>query len=388
MCFSNREYSWFSAAKNDDLEYIVKNVKKMGRSIDKRKTDYENHIYNGFTALHYACMFGCHHLLSLLLLIEYDILTSEEQLIAAPGISQSSKFQLLKGSNFMQIAMLSKNIELINEALEYINYIDNFQWYPPICKIYSTLSIASICAYEEASIIFKTQSIIESEIDFQIQGLKTPLALSAKYANHFAMKSFLNLCSDQRYKASVFYMALQKDCEKSVLNLINEAKCGDKSKTKEYFLKIIEKASNDQYYGQFAKLFEDSPNNQVQTTTLSFENNKQLQSKSVLRSKSIASKKSIIIPLSRRATTNQILEDAGLINDDGEINLLAITASKISLIRQDLGFDDSFIQPSTQKQLLMKDFVEATIHEQVEQENKTQQTAEIPSEYSLYQEKQ
>ncbi|CAL6038550.1 Ankyrin_repeat protein 1 [Hexamita inflata] len=286
MCFSNREYSWFSAAKNDDLEYIIKNVKKMGRSVDNRKTDSENNIYNGFTALHYACMFGCHHLLSLLLLIEYDILTSHEQLIAAPGISKSSKFLLLKGSNFMQIALLSKNIELITEALDYVNYIDNFQWYAPTCKIYSTLSIASICAYEEASIIFQTQSIIESEMDFQIQGLKTPLALSAKYSNHYAMKGFLNLCSDQRYKASVFYMALQKECDKTILNIFNDAKCGDKTKTKEYYLKIIEKASNDQYYGQFAKQFEDTPNIQVQATLL-FENNKHLQSKSVLRSKSI-----------------------------------------------------------------------------------------------------
>ncbi|CAL5998487.1 Conserved_hypothetical protein [Hexamita inflata] len=341
MCYPTKRTLWFNAAKEDDLEYIIEHADKMTRKRDQRQTDVAKNIFQGFTALHYACLFGNHHLLTFLLRMECDMLTTVENLIPAPGIQDIKLFLLPKGSNFYQIATLSKHPQLVDEIRYMVQADPDFIWCPPISRLYSSLSIASLCIYEDVIDVINTPEMLQKELDLHLSGLLTPIGLACKYGNHYAMKAYLQLCSNIWYRGSIYYMILQKQNGQTVLNLLQEAKCGDREKTKLYFLQILEMAKSDQYYGKFAEQFEGTEDLDIKLEATMQQSPVSKKSLRQLRQKSMKALKQSQKYFKKQPIRN-ILQEKGIINNEsniGELNL--VNQSKLRIIRQELGFNDS-----------------------------------------------
>ena len=99
-------YQWFDAARQNNMSFIRKNVKKFNQQYDTRASDPANNIFEGFAAIHYAVYNGFLPLFKMLFHWEFECLTHEE-------VSSNGK-KIRKYSNVLQIAMQRHYSEIVS----------------------------------------------------------------------------------------------------------------------------------------------------------------------------------------------------------------------------------------------------------------------------------
>ena len=97
---------WFAAAKGDNKVFVCQNYRQFKTAVEKRKTDYKEGIFQGFSAIHYAIYFDNIDVIKILLQSECWQKTAKEVKITAPSISEYCKYILPAGSNTLQLALL------------------------------------------------------------------------------------------------------------------------------------------------------------------------------------------------------------------------------------------------------------------------------------------
>lgn len=114
--------TWFSACSDKNIDVIKAQLSKCKRSFDKRETDFNAKIYNGFSGLHYACMNGALDVIALLLEHEYDLCTQSDAVITTATIASGvTKFKCAAGTSPLMIAIISGNMDVALAILNFAN---------------------------------------------------------------------------------------------------------------------------------------------------------------------------------------------------------------------------------------------------------------------------
>lgn len=119
---SNVNPAWFSACSDNKIDIVRAQLNKHKRSFDRRETDFNTKLYNGFSGLHYACMSGAIDVIALLLEHEYDLCTQSEAVLTTAAIASGvTKFKCAAGTSPLMIAIISGNMDAALAILNFAN---------------------------------------------------------------------------------------------------------------------------------------------------------------------------------------------------------------------------------------------------------------------------
>lgn len=114
--------SWFSACSDNKVDVVNAYLGKYKGCFDRRDTDVNIKIYKGFSGLHYACMNGALDVVKVLLEYEYGLYTQTEAVLTMATISSgNTKFKCAAGTSPLMIAIISGNMEVALEILNFAN---------------------------------------------------------------------------------------------------------------------------------------------------------------------------------------------------------------------------------------------------------------------------
>ncbi|CAL5992159.1 Conserved_hypothetical protein [Hexamita inflata] len=107
---------WFEAAKQNNAQYIVNNKHMCIKAVDERMTNYSQNIYNGFTALHYAVIFGNIKIINLL--AEEILITTKSQF---EHVLNNKEAICPRHQSVLSLAIIFKRQNLFGEIMKILN---------------------------------------------------------------------------------------------------------------------------------------------------------------------------------------------------------------------------------------------------------------------------
>ena len=111
--------SWFHSAATGDDQGIKKHKNKYQKKTDTRQTNADEKIFQGFSALHYACYYGSILVARELIEEEFNTVTECDVEIDVIGFDEQ-KMILPAHSTPLQIALLRKKKSIIRLLKQYI----------------------------------------------------------------------------------------------------------------------------------------------------------------------------------------------------------------------------------------------------------------------------
>ncbi|CAL6100215.1 Ankyrin_repeat protein 1 [Hexamita inflata] len=212
MC--KQKPDWFIGAQKCDLEYIKQNLKKYKGTIDKRETDEAQGIYNGFGAIHYACMEGHLELVKLIVKDEILLETGSTVMFSAPGFSTSTKYKLAEGSTCLSIALLRKHSSVAKFLIDFLEQNKDisaeFVGHTNAMGL-TTYIVASICKLPEAYEILRHPLFVKREFVLVVKGDITPVFNAAYFGRIETARVLEAFANRNELKEIVYEMLLQRD---------------------------------------------------------------------------------------------------------------------------------------------------------------------------------
>ncbi|CAL6081221.1 Ankyrin_repeat protein 1 [Hexamita inflata] len=215
------QQKWFDEAKNGNTKFINDNLYKYFGCRDNRKSDYNQEVFQGFTALAYACYFD--HIDTVRALVDYElsIKIKNRQTISASGYDFSS-ITIPAGVTCFTISLLRQNIEIVKFLMSYIQsrigmherlvgYLQNGM---------NTYLYASICNYPEAFEILKNQLFIDREL--HLYSNQTPLYNVVIHKQIKAVQIFADLAEDTRNQEKIYKMCLSLTNHNNILQVVDK----------------------------------------------------------------------------------------------------------------------------------------------------------------------
>ncbi|CAL6084511.1 Ankyrin_repeat protein 1 [Hexamita inflata] len=205
---------WFTACIKNDVPRLIELSKSFKNARDKRPSDPAKQIFQGFTALHYACYFNCAPSVLYLLNLEADDLTNSAHQIQAPGFSKFSKCKLHSNSSCLQIALLRASAQSINCILQYIDSHDTKIEGNIDDSGFNNLVTASMCHGTIVKSVFFNQKLLQTELPQIRTGNFTPVMNAAYYGRPLVAAIFVKLSQQKEFQEFIFKQLLTRDEQK------------------------------------------------------------------------------------------------------------------------------------------------------------------------------
>ncbi|CAL6074434.1 Ankyrin_repeat protein 1 [Hexamita inflata] len=212
MC--KQKSDWFIAAQTGNLEYMKKNIQKNIQTYDRRESDFEAEIFNGFSALHYACFNRYIDLVKLLLPFESTLETKQQVGIDAPGFCMSGKLRVPPGLNCLQLSVLAGNVQIIELIMNYLKAEpDVYSVFVNSCTPYPQFSVFSICAmcgFDACiDIMLNSQFVQEVMIDYADDC--APLFTATAFGKLKSLQALSQLQQNSLHTKYIDRMLLKRD---------------------------------------------------------------------------------------------------------------------------------------------------------------------------------
>lgn len=104
MPLTQAQVNWFNVCKEGNIQLVRSMIRTHVNEVDTRATDPENLIFNGFSGIHYAVVFGRWQVVEHLMTYEALATTKARVILKAPGIAQDRAVVVPLQSNCLQLA--------------------------------------------------------------------------------------------------------------------------------------------------------------------------------------------------------------------------------------------------------------------------------------------